>query len=317
MRDDLAGVDGLFCVSQSKQVDTIGVDLVFLIDTSYSMDFNLKWESVAIALKSFFDDPRFAGVGVGLQYYPLRTSCEPSAYQALDVPIAPLPGAAMALATSVDRQMMAGGTPMVPAVQGVLQAATASAVANPNRKIVMVLATDGIPDSSCPATAGLPNTIDSVATLVGGAATSTPKVISFVVGVGSDLTALNSIAAAGQGTPTALLVDTTKNITVAFADALDQVRKIALTCEFQIPAPEPGLAIDFDRVNVVFTTDKARNLIYVGDRAGCAKAPNSGWYYDDPMMPTRVILCDNVCDYVRTTNTGRVDIEFGCARLVP
>src|SRR5205085_6898772 len=74
-RFDLSDEDPLYCVSSSKKVEQIGVDLLFLIDTSYSMDFNLKWEAVAQALKAFVDDPRFAGTGVGLQYFPLRTTC--------------------------------------------------------------------------------------------------------------------------------------------------------------------------------------------------------------------------------------------------
>jgi hypothetical protein len=315
-RDDLAGVDGLFCVSQMKQVDTVGVDLVFLIDTSYSMDFNLKWESVAAALRSFVQNPAFHGVGVGLQYFPSRSTCDSALYQTLDAPIDVLPTASTALIASIDRQMMAGGTPTVPAMDGVLQMATARALANPDRRVVVVFATDGVPDDSCPAGA-LPNTIPSVVQLVQGAANATPKVITFVVGVGSELTALDAIAVAGGGTPKALLVDTTQNVTASFANALDQVRKIALTCEFTIPAPEPGLAIDFDQVNVVFTTTSAKNLVYVGSKAGCAKAPTSGWYYDDANKPTRVILCDEVCDSVRNSNSGRVDIQFGCARLVP
>jgi len=314
---DLSNADGLFCVASSKKVEQIGVDILFLIDTSYSMDFNLKWAAVAQALKAFVDDPRFVGIGVGLQYFPLRTTCDVASYAQLAVPFATLPGAASTVKASIDMQRMAGGTPTVPAMQGVLDAATARAMANPDRKVVLVFATDGIPDDSCPGgTNGMANDLSSVVTLVGGAASSTPPIRTYVVGVGSGLTQLNAIAAAG-GTTNAFLVDTTTNVVGAFSDTLDSIRRIALACEYPIPAPEPGLAVDTSRVNVTFTTDQARPFVYVRNRNGCIAAPTTGWYYDDPNAPTKVILCDDACDVVRTSADGKIDIVFGCQSIIP
>jgi hypothetical protein len=314
---DLADVDGLFCVSSSKKVEQIGVDLLFLIDTSYSMDFNLKWEAVAQALKAFVDDPRFAGITVGLQYFPLRTTCDVPSYAQLAVPFSALPGAAPTIKASIDMQRMAGGTPTVPAMQGVLETALARAMANPDRKVILVFATDGVPDDSCSGgTNGMPNDLASVVTLVGAAATSSPRVVTYVVGVGSGLTQLNAIAAAG-GTGNAFLVDTSTNVVGAFADTLDSIRRIALACEYPIPDPEPGLAVDVTRVNVTFTTDQPRPFLYVRDRNGCAAAPTNGWYYDDVNMPTKVVLCDAACDAVRTSVDGKIDIVFGCSSIIP
>lgn len=315
---DFAVADGLVCASQSQQVQSIGVDLLLLIDTSYSMDFNLKWESIAQVLKTFVADSRFAGISVGMQYFPLRETCDVDEYAKLAVPFGTLPAAATPLATSLDEQRMAGGTPMVPAMQGVMQVATDQAKKNPGRKAVVVLATDGVPDESCPSKAGgLPNDIASVAQIVKGAAMSTPPIITYVVGVGSGLTALNQIAQAGGGLPTALLVDTTKNVAAEFAVALDSIRRIALTCEFAIPEPQPGLYIEFDRVNVKFTEASEQTLVYVGSQAGCGKAPANGWYYDDPKEPTKVVLCDQACDRVRTAEDGQIDIVYGCATAIP
>jgi hypothetical protein len=316
--DDLAGIDGLFCVSQSSEVKSVGVDLIFVIDTSYSMDFNLKWEAVASSLKSFIADPRFHGIGVGLQYFPLRSTCDVANYAQLDVPIGTLPMHAAAIATSIDAQRMAGGTPTVPAMQGVLDAATQRAMADPDRKVVIVLATDGNPDNSCPPPpGGLPNTVGSVAQLVSGAATSTPRVLTYVVGVGAHLNALDQIAQAGGGAPSAFLVDTTQNVAGAFAQALDSIRKTALACEFTIPPPAPGLNIEYSRVNVTFTTDQPRSLVNVGDAAGCQKAPTTGWFYDVPASPSRIVLCDELCNQVRGADSGKIDIIFGCATVIP
>ena len=165
--DDDAGL-GPVCVSATSAVQTLGADVTFLLDTSYSMDYNLKWSSVSQALELFLQDPRFTGIGAGIQYFPLRATCDESDYATPAVPVALLPMATSSLTTSIDAQRMAGGTPTVLAMQGVLDYAVARAAANPTRRQVVVLATDGVPDDSCPADGdlGMPNTIDSVVSLV-------------------------------------------------------------------------------------------------------------------------------------------------------
>jgi hypothetical protein len=197
----------------------------------------------------------------------------------------------------------------------------AQAAANPMRKQVVVLATDGTPDDSCPVMAdmGLPNSVQSVVDMVQAAANASPPVITFVVGVGANLTALNAIAAAGGGTMNALLVDTTQNVQGEFADALDQIRKKALDCRFPIPAPAAGLVIDFTKVNVQFGNGSSEeNFIYVGSAANCTQAPMNGWYYDNASAPMQVVLCDQACDRVRGSAEGnQLDVVFGCASLVP
>src|SRR5205085_2259456 len=109
------------------------------------------------------------------------------------------------------------------------------AAAKPDHKVVLVVATDGIPDDSCiaPTDGGMTNSLANAVSLVGTAANSEPKLPVFVIGVGSELTALNQISQAG-GTGDALLVDTAQNIEAAFTNALHTIRKTALTCEYPI-----------------------------------------------------------------------------------
>src|SRR5689334_7908358 len=140
--DDDGGL-GPACVSASAEVQTLGADVLFVLDTSYSMDYNLKWSSVSQALEQFLQDPRFTGLGAGLQYFPLRTTCDLADYAMPAVPVAALPGATTALLASIDAQRMAGGTPTVVAMQGAVEYAEQRAVTNPSRRQVIVLATDG------------------------------------------------------------------------------------------------------------------------------------------------------------------------------
>jgi hypothetical protein len=309
------------CVTQTESVQTLGADVIFLQDTSYSMDYNLKWTTVQEGLETFLQDPRFTGIGAGLQRFPIRDLCSVSGYEQLAVPVAQLPGNFPALKTALDSWRMAGGTPTVPAIEGVLEVAQANALANPTRKQIVVLATDGIPDDSCSVGSdmGLPNDVQSVVQLVGGAAQSSPPVTTFVVGVGADLTDLNAIAAAGGGLPQALLVDTTQDITGAFSAALDEIRKVAFSCDFALPTPPEGLAIDPMKINVIFNDGNGgmtKTFVNVKDASGCAMAPMNGWYYDNQIKPTKVTLCDQACDIVRGAVMGQVDIAYGCAIIV-
>jgi hypothetical protein len=309
------------CVTQTESVQTLGADVIFLQDTSYSMDYNLKWTTVQEGLETFLQDPRFTGIGAGLQRFPIRDLCSVPEYMQLAVPVAQLPGNYAALKTALDAWRMAGGTPTVPAMQGVLSVAQANAMANPTRKQIVVLATDGIPDDSCGTGSdmGLPNDVQSVVGLVQAAAAMTPPVTTFVIGVGADLTDLDAIAAAGGGLPSALLVDTTQDIAGAFSSALDQIRKIAFSCEFALPTPPEGLAIDPMQINVIFDDGSGaptKTFVNVKDASGCATAPMTGWYYDNNTKPTKVTLCDQACDAVRGSTAGQVDIAYGCAIIV-
>src|SRR5262249_23465016 len=57
------------------------VDLVLLVDSSDSMTESIgtqsKWQAVTAALRDFVHDPRSAGLGVGLQFFPQPGSGSP------------------------------------------------------------------------------------------------------------------------------------------------------------------------------------------------------------------------------------------------
>jgi von Willebrand factor type A domain len=320
--DDLAGLEAAICGTNSKKAEQVGLDLVFAIDNSYSMDFNLKWAEVSTALESFINDPKFAGLGVGIQYFPLRLQCDSQEYATPAVPVGVLPTVAPALLASISGRRMSGGTPLVPALTGILQYASTVNPAGSSRRTVVVLATDGAPDNTClPADDGgtAQDPIKVSASLVQAAASSNPPINTYVIGVGADLSALNTIAQAGGGAPTAFLVDTAGDIEAQFRAALDAIRKKALVCNFQIPMPAPGTFIDYSKVNVTYAdlTTAPEPFVFVANQAGCTQAPNTGWYYDDPTTPTQVVLCDGACDLVRNGEMGDISIVFGCETIIP
>ncbi|WP_437730511.1 VWA domain-containing protein [Sorangium sp. So ce1335] len=73
---DGAGGD-MSCAGETSTAELVPLDLYIMLDASGSMDEQIsrrvtKWEAVTQALEAFFTDPQSAGIGVGLQYFPLR-----------------------------------------------------------------------------------------------------------------------------------------------------------------------------------------------------------------------------------------------------
>lgn len=70
------------CGAESHTAQTLPLDMVFLVDASGSMNQTVnggtKWAIVKSALVNFVDDPKSAGLGVGLQIFPIRHPAAPS-----------------------------------------------------------------------------------------------------------------------------------------------------------------------------------------------------------------------------------------------
>ena len=62
------------CAEEAHQAEIVPVDLMLLLDASGSMTESAgmgnKWEAAQSALSAFVRDPRSAGLGAGLQFYP-------------------------------------------------------------------------------------------------------------------------------------------------------------------------------------------------------------------------------------------------------
>ncbi len=89
-----------------------------------------------------------------------------------------------------------------------------------------------------------------------------------------------------------------------------------LPCTFDIPEPPEGETLDPDRVNVVFTPTGGTDVTIprVDSEADCGGG--QGWYYDNPGDPTQIIVCPATCTVFEGDVTGVVDLAFGCATIV-
>jgi Mg-chelatase subunit ChlD len=326
--------DSAVCNAQVRDGQRVPIDMYFLVDSSGSMNEPVsggsKWAVVSSSLVAFLNDPRNVDTGVGIGYFPSApNACMPGQTGCLCIPLINIcfstvggsctvgdyakPAVALGLpptpaqvVSDIGGHGIGGGTPTRPALEGALQYLGQWATEHPERKPLLVLATDGEP-SECEL-----NTPQDVADVAARALAGPQAIRTFVIGVGSSLVSLNLVAQAG-GTDHAFLVDTGGDVTKEFADALDQIRGAATSCEFSIPKTGSGNEpINPSKVNVSYIASGNNTATqvpqtYMGDANNCDSS--GGWYYDNAAAPTSIKLCDATC---RSLSGSSIQVAFGC-----
>jgi len=303
-----------------------------------------RWETASSALQAFFRDPAAADLAVGLRFFPHDTpaagctgtgmpNCDSMAcYQplvplmadpALPLPkltadVAPTDAHEQALLDAVTNSapMQPGtGTPIFSALDGALMWASAYQAAHPppSQQMVVVLVTDGEPTSCAQSTRDV-NNISALA----ANAFMTSGVRTYTVGLSDSMTGLGfltQIAMAGGGQ--AFFVTDGPTSATELIAALKAIQGNALSCDFAYPMAEGDERPDPGKINVDYQpgTPGSMPIRYgrVADAAACGTEP--GWYYDNPAMPTRIILCPAACMAVGTDTGARIDIQIGCTSM--
>jgi Mg-chelatase subunit ChlD len=325
---------GAVCSAQVREGMRAPVDMYFLVDSSGSMGDEVaggtKWDVVSGALTGFLQDPRNADTGVGVGYFPIAgNSCKSGQPGCLCIPIInlcivteggacnvsdystpavklALPAQTKTVIRDINAHEIGGGTPTRPALEGALEYLGQWADQHPERKPLLILATDGEP-VGCDS-----NTPQDVADVAARALAGPNAIRTFVIGVGSSLISLDLVAQAG-GTDHAFLVDTSGDVAKEFGDALDTIRGAAASCDFSIPEQTSGAdPLDPSKVNVSYVAKGATTAtqvpqVFMGDPKNCDG--KGGWYYDAPSSPQVIKLCDATC---RSLNAGSIQVEFGC-----
>jgi hypothetical protein len=89
-----------------------------------------------------------------------------------------------------------------------------------------------------------------------------------------------------------------------------------LPCTFEVPTPPEGEAFAPKQVNVEFDDGHGGGFPvgHVETEADC-QLVSDGWYYDDPMDPTSIVLCDQTCDAIQGFEGSQVQVVLGCATI--
>lgn len=333
------------CAAVEQRAERVPLDMYIMFDQSGSMRESAgavtKWDAVTGALTSFVQLPDAAGIGVGMQYFGLTTddghicptycasnadcsgcgtcqsnsrcsggavTCDSADYARADVEIAALPGAAQSIIDSLARHRPVSGTPTRPALEGAVQYASAWKSAHPDHTTIVVLATDGEPT-------GCGSSVSNSSDAAAAGLAATPSIPTYVIGVGSSLSNLDAIAAAG-GTTKAFIVDTSADVGQQFLDAMNAIRGKALSCAFTMFKPAEG-AVDFSKVNVQYTPGggAATPLVKVAGEADCGAATDA-WYYDDDAAPKKIVVCPKACEVLEADAQGQINVLIGCSTIV-
>ncbi len=240
--------------------------------------------------------------------------CDPATYETPAVAIGELPGMQGPLLTAIHGRYIDGGTPMSPAVQGAFAHLRAHLAAHPSHKGVLLLVTDGTP-SVC-------GEIGDVAAHMAVARLTSPSISSYVIGLFFKSARLmlqpkfDQLASAG-GSDKAILLEPGTDLTGQLQAALTRIRG-HLSCEYRIPIPANGGRIDPGKVNVHYTGEGVSEDIPYVQSADRCDPTRGGWYYDLPPglgAPTRILTCETTCRRFQSSDTGKVDLVFGCGTV--
>ena len=310
------------------------VALYLMLDQSSSMQLGGLWDPAKLAIKTFVDDMTSAGLDVALEVFPPLLGevgeCTGAGYDAPTVAMGVLPGNAMLIKDALDGMPIATGigTPIEGALRGATGFCLAYETAHPDEECVAVLITDGAP-------LGCAEDESSLTTVVADAFAD--DVPTFAVGLtGADFALLDQIAMLGGAVDcddaSATFACDVSAGPAKLLDALAKIREVVQTvettteivttieetpleCEWAIPKPPNQMIFDRDKVNVQLSSPSLAQPIALGNVAGEDGCKEKGWYYDDPVAPTRVIACEQSCELLQSTPQAKIDILLGCKTI--
>ncbi len=309
------------CVGSLYSGNPVGLDIFIMFDESGSMatkddGATMRMDAVRGAIKQFLQAPESAGLGVGIGYFgtqPLScacTSCNPDDYAQPSVSVQELPGAASALLSSLDAATPTGETPTGAALRGACRYARQVATSRAGHELVVLLVTDGEPQAPLTSPKGTCNpTLQDAISAASECNSGSPKIRTYVLGVGPSLQNLNQIAAAG-GSKQAYLVESGGGAEIL--QALNSIRSDAhIPCAVQLPQPS-GVSLDLNTVNVVHADGNCTmtTIGMVTSAAACSPQVG-GWYYDDPTQARSIRLCDTSCQQVSASGS-QLRVSVGC-----
>lgn len=309
------------CASATVAGEPVPVTLFLMMDRSGSMLADQKWANATTALIAFFQDPESAGLTVALRFFPddkPAAGCSAPACSA-DACATPLVGAGelnaqpayadpqqKALVDAVKAASPDGQTPMHPALAGAEKWAKANA--GPDHRTAVILITDGEPQ-------GCNENVDDIAALAADAKNSA-GVLTYTIGMaGAKQSQLDAIAKAGGSESAFLIANGT--VTTQLRAALKKIKTSQIACTFGLPAsPDPTKPVDPALVNVTVASDASSKGDVLPQVDGAAQCSGAGWYYDDAVKPTQILLCPASCDAAQGNPDASVRIVLGCATVV-
>jgi hypothetical protein len=332
---------GNACAVSTVGATLIPANILFVIDRSGSMSCNppplqssvqcessplpkyptqaTKWEIVSQALKSAIAAMP-ATTRVGITYFNNDDYC--GVQQTPNVPLDLVDAAHLtAIDNSIDGVSPKGATPIV----GGLTLGYAHMFDDdkaPGNDFIVLL-TDGA-ETCAPSLKDVtiaqtvPDALSvNIRTFVIGAPGSEParaflSQIAWAGGTASSPTCVHDAAPDDVGDCHFDMTDPNLDFATALNDALTTISGSALTCEFDVPT-SVGTDVDYNLVNVTFTSGAGVDETFLQDNAACDSGSN-GWQYT--AGKTKIQLCGDACKKVKSDPSGKISIALGCKTQV-
>jgi von Willebrand factor type A domain len=188
-----------------------------------------------------------------------------------------------------------------------------------NGKRIVVLISDGEPTDDSPA--------GSIFALAAAKNAQAKSIFTYAIGVGSGTSYspkfMADLAKAGKTAPMGCDAAKTTNpdcfyqidpsggkssstISAEMVAALETIRALASECDLTLTLLDnEGKPADPNKVEVTYIDEK-------GNETPIAKDAVDGWVYDNPTMPTRIILNGKACVQARSNAKGKTKVKLGC-----
>lgn len=323
------------CAETVAQAEARAADLFVMLDHTGSMGNdcplnldgeppgNSKWCYATHAFAEYFTSTQAIGNRVALQFMSgpdfvcnggPNNGAARAAVELTDLPVAN----DHALITALDENGPTGGmgTQIEAALRGI--ATYTAANQTPGRTMVGVLATDGDPN-------GCEENVGELAEIIEDHLADT-GIRTFVIGMtGASLNNLERMASVGGapehgpehcgGQDDCHFWSVGDGDPVAFVNALEQIEAAAVVpCSYGIPDPPPGVMLDRDLVNVLFTGPSGTEFV-IGRVDDCSAS--GGWVYDNADSPGLLTLCGATCEAVTAEGIGAsLSIAYGCQSVI-
>jgi hypothetical protein len=298
------------CVPKGAKTALRDLDMVLMVDRSGSMT-GPKFDVMRAELDQVANEPWAPGTSFALDYHPASAIdiCPVQLYDPPEVPLTPVPSSGAVISASLMMQFATGASPIQSVVAGALQYASTRQTQQPSHVVVAVLMADTDPNACNGSYAEIVGLVQSALAMSG--------VRTFAVGFeGITIASLNAVAAAG-GTGQAVDLTAPGAMSMLHVE-LEAIRRRAVPCELDLPPTPDGVTFDPDAVFLGYTPGGMGPEEYpahVANENACGQSP--GWYWDDPVTRTKLVLCSATCDAIKADVAPALQVLFGCTELDP
>jgi hypothetical protein len=286
------------CEREGAGASYVPTNFYFVLDASASMltpddGGRSRWAIATEGLGSFARAVRTLDQmhGIGLSMFPAsEAACSTPTFP--DLEIGPASVSATPFVDVLGARKPAGLRNTGAALRSAIAHLRTGIDPVPLYQLLAVLVVGG-PSDACDSTS-----VSELVALVRDAARGEPMVRTAVVVIGEPMPELDAVAKAGL-TGSAFTLRATEHTTENMDDMLESMTAWA-GCTFRVPtSADPAAPLNPGLLSVAFTpflTQVTEDIVKLRTSADCPVNAGEGWYFDNPVYPTRILLCPDTCE---------------------